>query len=278
MLLSILVPGKNDNYFNSAQKLFLNITKTINNILKLGVQDVELILCDWGSDIKITEQHNLKTSNNFRCVYVPSETATKYNRDVSYSIVHPINTAFKNSRGKYVIFWDSDCYVRYNNFAKLYEFVKQMEIKNDNSFYWGSRYHIPYEFYENIFSFKDLDDKLRNIDITTFAHDKINTGNFCGCSISLLMDRKIWEDSTGFWEDLIYWGWQDIEFHNRLCQRYPFSGDLEDSGINFFHFNHKNEARDNIIATRKNNGHSVAANFNINGDVWGLSNETLEVY
>lgn len=278
MLLSILIPGKNDNYYNSGQKLHLNILKSLDNIAQKDVKDVEIVLCDWGSNIKITEHFNLKTNNNFRCVYVAPEIAKKYNKEENYSIVHPINTAFKNSRGKYVIFWDSDCYVQYDDFAKLYDFVVQLQETNNNTFFWGSRYHIPYNFYENILTIQELDNKLKNTDINNFAHDKININNFQGCSISLLMDRHIWEDSTGFWEELILWGWQDIEFHQRLCQKYTFGGDLEDRGINFFHFNHKDESRNEIVPTRKNNGHSVASNFQVNGITWGLSNEILDVY
>ena len=278
MLLSILIPGKNDNYYNSGQKLYLNLLKTISNISLREANDIEIVLCDWGSDIKITDQYNLKTSNNFRCVYVPPDIAKKYNKGENYSIVHPINTAFKNSRGKYVIFWDSDCYVQYEDFVKLYDFVLQKQNTNDNFFYWGSRYHIPYNFYENIFSIQELDSKLKDTNINNFFHDKINAGNFLGCSISLLMDRYMWEDSTGFWEELTLWGWQDIEFHQRLCQRYAFGGDLEDRGINFFHLNHKEESRNEIIATRKNNGHSNASYFQVNGDTWGLNNELLEIY
>lgn len=51
MLLSILIPGKNDNFrYNGSKTLELNLNQTIDNMLKLGADDIELVLCDWGSE------------------------------------------------------------------------------------------------------------------------------------------------------------------------------------------------------------------------------------
>jgi predicted glycosyltransferase involved in capsule biosynthesis len=278
MLLSILIPGKNDDYFNATLKLSLNLKKIISNIKALGVDDVEVVLCDWGSEVKITDYLNLQTDNNFKCAYVAPEIATKYNRGGNYVIPQPINTAFKRSRGNYVIFWDSDCYVRYEDFINLYNFVKQIDSNNDMSFYWGSRYHIPHELYCNANSYLDLDKNLSEINISSLPHDKINSSDFGGRAISILMNRQLWEDSTGWWEELVHWGWQDIEFHKRLCQKYSFSGDLEDRGINFFHLNHHSVNVLELLKTRKNSDPINANDFKANGDAWGLTNENVLLY
>ena len=278
MLLSILIPGKNDDYYNSFQKLSLNLNKIISNIKTYGADDVEVVLCDWGSTVKLTDRLNLKTDNNFKCAYVSPDIAERYNRGGKYVIPQPVNTAFKNSRGKYVIFWDSDCYVRYEDFVNLYKFVKQMDTNNDKSFYWGSRYHIPYELYTNAVCYTNLDETLKNTNISGLPHDKINCSDFGGCSISILMNRQLWEESTGWWEELIHWGWQDIEFHKRLCQKYSFGGDLEDQQINFFHLNHLPADVQELLKVRKCSEPINASSFNANGEYWGLSNENVILY
>jgi len=278
MLLSILIPGKNDNYFDAINKLSLNLNKIISNIKTLGVNDVEVVLCDWGSQVKITDYLNLQTDNNFKCAYVSPEITKKYNRDGDYVIPTSINTAFRHSRGKYVIFWDSDCYVKYEDFVNLYNFVKQADSNNDMSFYWGSRFHIPYELHANKASYIDLDSTLNETSILTFLHDKINCNDFGGCAISILMNRQLWEESTGWWEELYNWGWQDIEFHKRLCQRYTFGGDLEDHQINFFHLNHLPANVHELLKTRKSNEPINASSFNANDERWGLYNEDIILY
>ena len=273
MLLSILIPGKNDEHFNAFERLSHNLKKTISNLEITNFKDVEVVLCDWGSEVKITDKLNIETNSNFKCVYVDPSITQKYNREAKYSIVHPINTAFKNSTGKYVIFWDSDCFVTLKDFISLYNFVKKMDQENDMSFYWGSRYHIPYEVHNNASDITEIENYLDTTDLSLIPHDKIDCNNFMGMSISILMNRELWETSTGWWEELVYWGWQDIEFHSRLRQRYNFNGDLEDHGINFFHLNHHG-----VTVIRHTNHHMNSSVFEANGEVWGLSNEQLLVY
>jgi predicted glycosyltransferase involved in capsule biosynthesis len=274
MLLSILIPGKNDQFRkNSHKTLQFNLEQIVSNIKTLGVNDIELILCDWGSDTKIIDDVCLYKDKNFKCVYVPSVVAQKYNGNGNYSIVHPINTAFRRSSGKYVIFWDSDCFVRYQDFVNLYKFVKHMDNTDDMAFYWGSRINLPYETYYNMINAKELSDYL---EVTNAGvHEPLRKEYFEGTSISILMNRHLWEDSTGWFEKLIYWGWQDIEFHNRLCTKYKYGGDLYINSIKFYHL------CDNSITV--NNSHKFinprlnSTEFKANPENWGLRDEILEI-
>lgn len=270
-LLSILIPGKNaSDYHGSFDRLRLNLTKTLSNVQHYD--NIEVVLCDWGSEDKIVDSLNLTTSDKFKCVYVKPEIASIYNRETQYSIVHPINTAFRASTGKYVIFWDTDCYVTAHDFDKIVEFVKVMEKTDDQSFYWGSRFHIPYEFHQDKILFSDVDEYLTTVNMSSLLHDKISVSNFLGCGIAMLMNRELWESSTGFWEELTYWGWQDIEFHRRLLTKYKFSGDLEDRGINFFHLNHHHITNSE---GKRVNAQINSESFKANDENWGLSNEQL---
>lgn len=273
ILLSIIIPGKNDtDYCGSFDRLRLNLTKTLDNVKRYD--DVEVILCDWGSDVPILNELNLKTSDTFKCVYVNPDIAKKYNKEANYSIVHPINTAFRHSSGRYVIFWDTDCFITSVDFDKLIEFVRRMDSESDKSFYWGSRFHIPFDFHSDKKDFVDIDQYLASNGLANLAHDKISVNNFMGTGISLLMARELWESSTGFWEELSYWGWQDIELHRRLCSRYKFSGDLEDNGIIFFHLQHHGVTN---ILQKPHNPQNNSSRFDANGDIWGLNNEHVDL-
>ena len=274
MLLSILIPGKNDSFReNNTKTIELNLQKTISNLERLGKSDVEVVLCDWGSEVKIIESVFEQKHKNFKCVYVPPHIAKKYNGVANYSIVHPINVAVRKSSGKYVVFWDSDCFVPYDTFEKLYQFVCKMNNENDMSFYWASRHNIESENYTHCSTHSEVDDYLNNNPV--LKHDKI-LDEFMGCSIALLMNRSLWESSTGFWEKLIYWGWQDIEFHRRLCFRYKYGGDLESHGMRFFHLSQKIHQR-HIANPTIANPQIDCMVFEANPQFWGLENEVLEL-
>jgi len=295
MLLSILVPGKNDNFRKSNSKVLkFNLEQAIQNIKNLGVDDVELVLCDWGSEKekKIVDEVVVEKHDNFKCVYVPPQIAEKYNGEWNYSIVHPLNAAFRHSTGKYVIFWDSDCFHMLEDFKKLYEFVQNMEKNDDLKFYWGSRHHLPYSNYSNFNEPEELanylSSNLNNIEFNPEGTQMYNAGNifgmemggFYGNGIAMLMNRILWESSTGWFEELPYWGFQDIEFHNRLLQRYSHGGDLANFGINFYHLlpnddhmNFDNDKHPNM----KTNPHNWSEKFEANPPNWGLADETLEI-
>lgn len=273
MLLSILIPGKNDNFREGSSKVLeFNLKKTLDNINNFDTNDIELVLCDWGSNNKIVQSFDLKTSAYFKCVYVHPDIAKKYNGAANYSIVHPVNTAFRHSIGKYVIFWDSDAYITTATFNALYQFVKNMEASNDMSFYWGSRYNVPFSTYNQFTEYEELDYFLSHNIIT--SHDKISVNHFSGTGISLLMNRELWQNSTGWYEKLIYWGWQDTEFHHRLMTKYRFGGDLEDHNMKFYHLIEK---PNNKISNKIENPWDRPYKFEANDASWGLFNEKIEI-
>lgn len=282
MLLSILLQGKNDKYGADSQgnggvdqRLKITTNKLSDNLAKLNNSDVEVVLCDWCSDNKIVNSLMTDRHPSFKCIYVPQEIGKKYSKNSNYSIAHAYNVAFKKSHGEYVIFWDSDCFITYDNLNRLVDFTKNLQMSNNkNTFFWGSRYHLPRASYNNIDHFSFTDKFIETTPLSNLRHDKINTTNFDGRAMSLLFSREIGEDSSCWWEELPYWGWQDIELHLRLKHKYNFGGDLEDSNIVFFHLDHHDTGQDYRSIM---NPYGVRPqHFKANGDFWGLQNEILE--
>jgi predicted glycosyltransferase involved in capsule biosynthesis len=282
MLLSILLQGKNDKYGCDVngrggvdQRLKISLNKLCDNLHRLNNPKIEVILCDWGSDTKIVDSILENRHINFKCVYVPQNIGKKYSKQSDYSIAHAYNVSFQRSSGEYVIFWDSDCFITYENFARLVDFTQNLSIQNNHdTFFWGSRYHLPRPSYNDARSFLDTDQFISNNNLSSFRHDKINITNFDGRAMSLLMSRKIGQDSTCWWEELPYWGWQDIELHIRLSQKYKFGGDLEDNQIMFFHLDHHDAGKD--YRSIMNPYGIMPQFFNANDNFWGLMNENLE--
>jgi glycosyltransferase involved in cell wall biosynthesis len=290
MVLSILVCGKNDDYAADSngkggvnKRLELTLNKMIDNLRRLDKDDIEVIVCDWGSDVKISDALVKERHPNMKFVYVSPDIAKKYNGKATYSIVHPYNVSFRNSKGQYVVFWDSDCFMPFEHLKKVYEFAHKLKQTNDQKFYWGSRFHIPRAGYVDAHGFQDVDSFLQTCVIDpkqpnktssnkVLRHDKVNIENFCGCAMCLLMPRSMGEDSSCWWEKLPYWGWQDVEFHYRLVRKYVCGGDMEDLGMFFFHLDHHEKIFNPIW-----NDHIKSPYFKANDSDWGLINETLEI-
>lgn len=277
ILLSILIIGKNDNYGQDAnghggvnKRLELSLNKTINNLNKLNVNNIEVVLCDWGSENKIIDNLLHDKYTNLKSVYVPSDICLKYNK--YFSISHAYNTAYRHSRGKYVIFWDSDCFIDYDSFVQLYNFVTEIDNQNiTNIFWWCSRKHIPRQGYVNFNKFEEVDEFIQK-NPSLINWEQIDTRNFWGCAIALLLPRNIAEESSCWYEKLPNWGWQDIELHNRLISKYRCDVDLSQYGVSMYHLNHHD-----VNDRKEENPRYNSKNFYANDENWGLKNEILEI-
>lgn len=280
MKLSIITTGKNDSYaINFNQRLKNCLSKLINNIERLDIRDYEIILVDWGSDnnSRLSDVLDIK-SNNLKFLYVNEEICKKYSPDSDFSFVHSANSGFRVSSGKYILFIDGDVYMPFESFNTLYNLINH---EKENVFYWGSRYHLPFEKHYNVDDFNIIDNEIENHE-SDWKHDKVNlSGGFIGTAGALLLSRNICEESTCYYEALNKWGFLDIEINSRLVSKYQCDGDLEDNGIKLFHLDHHN------INGQKNwggkntgyNEHTYAGKFTANDvENWGLINENLEIY
>jgi predicted glycosyltransferase involved in capsule biosynthesis len=275
-LLSIITCGKNDNYAgNFIQRLQHNLNKLNDNVKNLNVNDVEIIIADWGSEEKLSDILDLTNSEFIKFLHIPSDIAQKYSPDSTFSIVHALNAAFRKSQGDYIFFIDGDSYISFDSFKLLYDLIK---TKKQNMFYWASRYHLPHHIHSNTLNIKDLDNEItiwEQNQKQDWKHDKVNLSNFSGTAMGLLLSKNICEESTLYYEILNKWGWLDIEMHNRISNVYPCMGDLEDLNMYFFHLDHHS------IASGGQSGHnhpSNASSFRANNDSWGLINEDLTLY
>lgn len=111
---------------------------------------------------KILDSIDLEKHKNFKCVYVPPEIAKNIIMELHILLYILLNTAFRHTLGKFVIFWDSDCFVSYQSFKEIYNFVKKMDKMNDTSFYWSSRIDVDYKEYESLLGIDELNLYLKN--------------------------------------------------------------------------------------------------------------------
>jgi len=272
MKLSVITIGRNDNYGqNFLQRLKHNINSLIHNVEKIGADDIEIIVVDWGSTKKLSDILPVKKYPFLKFLHIPKEICDKYVPSSNFSIVHSFNSGFRKSKGEYILTLDGDGFIDYSSFEKLYNFIKNEDLSK--KFFWGSRIHIPFELHSSTDDISIINEKIEDwkINHSIWTVDKINTQFFRGCAMGFLIHRDIYEECSGFYEKLTGWGWLDIEIHNRLVSKYTFAGDLYDMGIWFFHLNHHSFPSD----VPWGNGEYSSPYFKSNGDDWGLVNENL---
>ncbi len=278
--MTFIIPGKNDNYCgNFIKRINTNINKLCDNIVKLRQENnYSILICDWGSpdSCKLSDSIEINHPHLVEFLHIPSSITDKIS---NFSGVHCWNAAFRRTLTPFVMFLEGDTYIPYESFKKIDELLSNGIIKCA----WGSRIHIPYEVHIHCKSFIDLDLRIQEYNSnteTSWLHQKIDNKIFMGGATSLLIERNIYESSTGVWEKLTGWGWSDIEFHNRISTKFNFDHDLEYFGIIEYAQNHEIIGNDHL-SDRKKNGINPQVNspvFEANDTDWGLFNEKLQKY
>ncbi|NWF98010.1 MAG: glycosyltransferase [Nitrospirae bacterium] len=283
IMLSIVLQGRNDDYMgNFVWRLSTNINKQAKDIFSLGYENqAEIILTDWGSKVPLKNvlMLNNEAKSLLRIIEVLPEIANKYNLDSPYSCVHAINTGIRRSLGEYILFCDGDTYIPTDSMEKIFNLLNKGNLNGtplDKLLLLASRYHIPKTFQQKEPEIEEIDDyieKNKNI----LAHDKINLDNFMGTATAYLMSRNLWFECRGFDENLIYWGWFDIDIFYRIITKYPVF-DFEDFKIPFFHLEHYSDSKNRSLEKenpRKANPMIYPSSFFSNSEKWGLFSEKL---
>lgn len=287
MILTIVMCGRNDNFAgNFVQRLEHNLNKLIDNIEKLQINDVEIIVTDWGSpkDEKLYDVVKIPKKDYLKFLYVPHELTQVYSPESNFSIPHAMNAAVRRMSGKYMLSLDGDSYVPFDMFDKVYEL-----IKNDTReyiYYWGSRILMPYHVQTTINNIQEMDELIDDwkskgkpfVHHTQldqgWARSKVDLVNFGGGGCAILINKEIVQEATFLYEKLTKWGWMDVEFHRRISSKFPCLGDLEDIfDSEFYHIgHHENQTGHDVHGF---NTYFSSQEFTANDSDWGLGNENL---
>lgn len=277
MLLSIVTCGKNDEYAgNFIQRMQLNLSKLESNIKKLNTNEIEVIVLDWGSEQKLYDVLDVKDFNHTKFYHVNKDLATKLSPDSNFFYTKSMNAAYRRSSGSFIFFIDGDSYVPFHSLKNLFELVKN--TNNPYTFYWASRYHLPYELHSSTSDTSKIDEYIEDwcINKDGWRHEKISLTNFFGAAMGLLLSRNICEESTCWIESMNKWGWVDIELNHRISRRYPCNGDLEDYlDSYFFHLDHHSLKFGGNNLQIGGNPQIISSKFDANEESWGLINEEL---
>ncbi|UCD77651.1 MAG: hypothetical protein JSW26_19850, partial [Desulfobacterales bacterium] len=281
-LLSILCQGRNDSYLgNFIWRLATVINQHSKNLHLLGCADqVELLVADWGSEVPLYETLELtpEARRQVKFLIVPPTVTKIYDKDAVFSVPHAINAIARRSSGKFLTFSDSDIYVPLASMKILMQALQRGNLGRYDlreSFFWASKVHVPNELVMRSPALEELDQEIEK-NWPDYVQERVSKENFAGCGAALLMSREMWFESRGWDERLIYWGWNDIDFHRRLATKYKWE-DLLLHGIRIFHLEHYVNRFENYINEnpRKKNPYIEPTCMAPNPDNWGLKDHNL---
>lgn len=277
MLLSIITHHRNDQYMgNSCWRMQTCINKWGLNLAELGVDDVEISFCDWGSETPLIDALQLcpEARDRLNYIAVGPSIARAFDGDSEYSAVHATNVSARNSTGKYFIYLDIDVYFQVETTRILLDKLRNDSLDGNDlatTYYWASRRHVPKEFNDTHPDIPSMDTYI-NANWQSFAYDRVNKEHFVGAACAFVVNKEMWHAFQGADERLKYWGASDIDMHRRLHMRYKFGGDLDDHGMKFFHLEHYSTRKMSESNPRKANPLVQPATFAVNDANWGLAN------
>ena len=157
-LITLILCSRNDSYMGNSRwrletsiNLALLYAKEVNFLNKL-----EIIVSDWGSKEPLSDVLNLipEAEDRVKFVHIPSELASKKQKDSKFPEVIALNAAARRASGQYIGRIDNDTIVGakfFENFSRLLS-VKQNSLWFDpaDSFMFIERRSIPYRFSSEI--------------------------------------------------------------------------------------------------------------------------------
>ena len=284
-LISLILCSRNDSYMgNSRWRLETSINLALLNAEEANFLDqLEIIVSDWGSEIPLSEVLNLvpEAKDRVKFVHVPPDIAAVEQKDSKFPEVIALNAAAHRASGEYIGRIDNDTVIGTDFFRKFEQLHKNNptdELDLANSFLFVERKSVPFRISRlslplpQIHSFINLFKNYFRVESATEWGKE-----FWWSPVGIMMfHRDIWNATQGYDERLIYWGWMEGDLALRLEQKHKIVEFSKFVGHDFYHLEHYPSLTDyrnrNGPATPRKKNEPVFENLNYkeNNDAWGL--------
>jgi predicted O-methyltransferase YrrM len=282
-VLSICMIARDDDYMLDFR---YRITTTINyiarNLKRLRrLDDVEILVTDWGSDFPMAQSLPLTPEAGRICrfIYVfPSVVCAVQNGVKNFHTTIAMNAALRRARGEFVMVSAADTLIPQHSLDAILGLLDgrlHMPMAVDHTYFMCSRYQVPWQFVQREPSLDEWDRYLL-LHAGEFERGETAIFSVSAGAGALMMHRSLWHELRGFDERLGGYGQSDVELGLRVTQCCPWV-ELSSIGVSLFHMEHPPFGRRASIVKQNANPHIRNPVFPINDERWGLGNYELEI-
>ncbi|OGM62421.1 hypothetical protein A3A76_00335 [Candidatus Woesebacteria bacterium RIFCSPLOWO2_01_FULL_39_23] len=275
-VLSIVMPARNDNYMgNSNWRLETALDFLAIELDKLNkLKDVEVIIVDWGSKVPL---HTVLTLNEkadsiARFILVSDSVINTIKIDSDFPAVIAANVGIRRAWGNFIALSPADILFTRRFFKRLFDILhgeSDVGAPADKSLFVFSRKDIPTHITDQNLSISDLSKYIAEND-KKILPISLHPYYLTPASV-LMMHRNLWFASHAFDENLIHWGWSDIDLCLRMRLRHFITDMSKEDVMCLYHLNHYTQG-----FTRTKMSYPSINPFVVNNKRWGLADYTLE--
>jgi hypothetical protein len=271
---------------NSRWRLETSINLSLLNAKEANfLEQLEIIVSDWGSDVPLSEVIALvpEAEGRVKFVYIPPDISRKEQKDSKFPEVIALNAAARRATGDYIGRIDNDTIVGkefYSNFKNCIDNKQNLWFEPEDVFMFVERRSIPYRISQKSFPLFYIENYLKWFGQRLKTESAREWGlPFWWSPVGIMIfHRKIWKNSGGYDEKLIYWGWMEGDLAIRLAQKHHLIDFKDLVGNHLYHLEHYS----NLIDYKDRNGPATPRKKNSpvfnklkyykNDEHWGLSN------
>ena len=292
LLVTLILCSRNDSYMgNSRWRLETSINLALINAKNANfLEKLEIVISDWGSEIPLSDMLNLvpEAKGRVKFVHIPPNVAQVEQKDSKFPEVIALNAAARRASGEYIGRIDNDTIVGrefFENFDNLLAKKDSLWFDPSDAFMFIERRSIPYRFSSKSYPINYVSNYIKTYGPTL----KVETARTWGLPFwwspvgIMLFHKKIWHESRGYDEKLIYWGWMEGDLAIRLGKKHLLI-DFKDLVGNFlYHLEHY----PSLTAYKDRNGPSTprqknepklyGLNYQVNNENWGIERENINL-
>lgn len=213
MKFSFVIPTFNDLH------LLVNTLEALNCQIGFGKDDYEVIVIDDGSSSN-SKELLLAVNRNYSLQYYYLERCKASCRSRAR------NFGIEKAKGQYIVFIDADIIIQKTYLSELSRFYKYLP----DAIIVGSRIMLQEDVKKediqsgDIFAQKYINKTMLDFRHTIFKELSFNFASFkapflYALTCNMSVPKKLIDEISGFDEELIYWGIEDVEFARRLHSR-----------------------------------------------------------
>ena len=267
-LLSICLFGRNDNYMpDFLYRMEMTINFIANSLSRLKrLEDVEIIVLDWGSDNYLSKVLELSSEAVYICRFIYVQTGNQG----KIPVCSALNIAARQSIGEYIAMCGADGLIPATSFQAIFNVISgNTSIKEPERKYFNCGRHIlPLAVVE---SQPNIEEWERFLRLNSWQLKKQSAyGCFLyGNAGFILIHRDVLFEAKGLSESLDYgWGWNDIDLTLRLLHKYQWY-DLGHEGFLLYDMEHSPTEGTRVKEVKEKPPHFIATSVTENGQ-WGL--------